>query len=166
MCCARVDTFFRKSQQTTTILLCQTTDYMRYFTDKRHHGLSRASANNQRAACYDPKVQRSAPQCRQPHCPYSQHAKLGARAIHSEPRYNAPVISNTNIPFLPPRFTCPRTRPPILVRTHSTTTSPSSSYIFDLVPPPAAASSHSPSASHNTIQYNMIQHNIIQYNTM
>ena len=103
------------------------------------------------AACYDPKVQRSAPVPPHTPYPYSQHAKLGARAIHSEPRYNVPVISNTNIPFLPPRFTCPRTRPPILVRTHSTTTSPSS-YISDLFPPPASASSHSPSASHNTIQ--------------
>ena len=146
--------------------LCQTTDYLRYYHRKTatvdYH---RATVTTTEAACYDPKVQRSAPVPPPPPYPYSQHAKLGAQYIHSEPRYNVPVISNTNITFLPPRFTCPRTRPPILVRTHSTT-SPSSSYISDLFPPPAAASSHSPSASHNTIQYNMIQHNIIQYNTM
>ena len=133
-------------------------DYLRY-------GLSRASTHNHRSSVLYPQSAEKCPTVPpHPPCPYSQHAKLGARAIHSEPRYNVPVISNTNIPFLPPRFTCPRTRPPILVRTHSTTTS-SSSYISDLFPPPAAASSHSPSASHNTIQHNMIQHNIIQYNT-
>jgi len=65
-----------------------------------HRGLSssqRAQPPKQRAV---PPKCRSALQCRQTPNPYSQHAKLGARAIHSEPRYNAAVVT-------PPRFTCP-----------------------------------------------------------
>ena len=54
----------RKSQQTTIILLCQTTIICAISPQRDTMDYLEPARTTTEAACYDPKVQRSAPQCR------------------------------------------------------------------------------------------------------